>query len=60
MAWHGKIKTMTIRTPTDRDRIQQITIKNFNQNTYLYKIGRENTIWLLQGGKVGISLLHLF
>ena len=51
---------MTIRTPTDRDQIQQITTKNFNQNTYLYKIGGENTIWLLQGGKVGISLLHLF
>ena len=33
----------TIRTSTRRDRIEQVTIKNFNQNTYLNKVDRENT-----------------
>ena len=42
----------TIRIPAERDRIEQITTKNFNQNAYLDKVDRENKFWLLQGGKV--------
>ena len=41
-----------IRTPTEKDWIEQVTTKNFNQNDYLDKVDRENTFWLLQGGKV--------
>ena len=41
----------TIRTSTERHRIEQVTTKNFNQNTYLDKVDEENTFWLLQGGK---------
>ena len=41
----------TIRTSTERDRIEQVTTKNFNQNAYLDKVDRENIFWLLQGGK---------
>ena len=53
----------TIRTPTERDQIEQITTKNFNQNAYLDKIDRENTT--ARGkkfieAKLGISLVHLF
>ena len=54
MTWRNKNNEFIyiIRTPTVRDRIEQITTKNFNQNTYLDKIDRENTFSLLQGGKV--------
>ena len=38
----------TIRTSTERDWIEQVTTKNFNQNAYLNKADRENTFWLLQ------------
>ena len=53
----------TIRTPTERDQIEQITTKNVNQNAYLDKIDRENTT--ARGkkfieAKLGISLVHLF
>ena len=52
----------TIRTPTGRDPIEQITTKNFNQNTYLDKIDKDNTFWLLQGGKVyrSINWVYLY
>ena len=46
----------TIRTPKERDRIEQVTIKNFNQNAYLDKVDWENIFWLLQGGKVYRSI----
>ena len=46
----------TIRTSTERHQIEQVTIKNFNQNTYLDKVDKENTFWLLQGGKVHRSV----
>ena len=46
----------TIRTSTERHRIEQVTTKNFNQNTYLDKVDKENTFWLLQGGKVHRSV----
>ena len=36
----------TVRTPAGRDRIEQVTTKNFNRNAYLDKIDRENTFWL--------------
>ena len=53
----------TIRTPTKRDQIEQITTKNFSRNAYLDKIDRENTT--ARGkkfieAKLGISLVHLF
>ena len=41
----------TIRTSTERNRIEQVITKSFNQNAYLDKIDGENTFWLLQGGK---------
>ena len=45
MTWRNKNNEFiyTIRTPTERDQIEQITTKNFNQNAYLDKIDRENT-----------------
>ena len=54
MTWRKKSNEFiyTVRTPTGRDRIEQITTKNFNQNAYLDKVDRENTFWLLQEGKV--------
>ena len=54
MTWRNKNNEFIyiIRIPTGRDRIEQITTKNFNQNAYLDKIDRENTFSLLQGGKV--------
>ena len=42
----------TIRIPTERNWIEQIATKIFSQNAYLDEIDRENTFWLLQGGKV--------
>ena len=42
----------TIRTSAERDRIEQVTTKKFNQSAYLDKVDREKTFWLLQGGKV--------
>ena len=53
MTWRNKSNEFIyiIRTPTERDRIEQIT-KNFNQNAYLDKMDRENTFWLPQVGKV--------
>ena len=42
----------TIRAPTERDRIEQVTTKNLNQNTYLDEVDKENTFWLQQRGKV--------
>ena len=54
MTWKNKNNELiyTIRTTTERDQIEQITTKNFNQNTYLDEMDRENIFWLLQGGKV--------
>ena len=50
MTWTNKNNEFiyTIRTSTERDRIEQVTTKNFNQNAYLNKADRENTFWLLQ------------
>ena len=55
MTWTNKNNELiyTIRTPTERDRIEQVTRKNFNENA---KVDRENTFWLLQGGKVYRSI----
>ena len=65
MMWRNKNNEFiyTIRTPTEKDQIEQITTKNFNQNAYLDKIDRENTT--ARGkkfieAKLGISLVHLF
>ena len=54
MTWTNKNNEFiyTIRTSTERDRIEQLTTKNFNQNAYLDKVYKENTFWLLQDGKV--------
>ena len=54
MTWTNKNNEFiyTIRTSTERDRIKQVTTKNFNQNAYLDKVYKENTFWLLQDGKV--------
>ena len=45
MTWANKNNEFiyTLRTPTERDRIEQVTTKNFNQNAYLDKVDRENT-----------------
>ena len=45
-----------IRTPKERDRIEQVTTKNLNQNGYLDKVDRENTFRILQGGEVYITV----
>ena len=63
MTWTNKNKFIcTIRTPTERDQIEQVTTKNFNQNAYLDKVDRENTFWLLQGGKVyrSVNLVYRY
>ena len=54
MTWRNKSNDIiyTIRIPTERDRTEQTTTKNFNQNAYFDKIDKENTFWLLQRGKV--------
>ena len=54
MTWRNKNNDFiySVRTPTGRDRIEQITTKNFNQNAYLDKVDREYTFWILQGRKV--------
>ena len=54
MTWTNKNNEFiyTIRTSTERDRIKQVTTKNFNQNAYLDKVYKENTFWLRQDGKV--------
>ena len=36
----------TIKKLTKKDTIQQLLSKNFNENTYLEKLDRENTSWL--------------
>ena len=58
MTWTNKKKKFiyNIRTSTERDRIEQVTTKKFNQSAYLDKIKRENTFWLLQRGKVYRSI----
>ena len=58
MTWTNKNNEFicTIRTPTERDWIERVTTKNFNQNAYLDKVDRENSFWLLQGGKVNRSV----
>ena len=45
MSWRNKSNEFiyTIRTPTEKDQIEQITTKISNQNTYLDKIDQENT-----------------
>ena len=54
MIWRNKNNEFiyTIRTPIERDRIEQVTTTNFDQSTYLDKVDKENTFWLQQGGKV--------
>ena len=54
MTWTNKNNEFIyiIRTSTERDRIEQVTKKIFNQNAYFNKVDRENAFWLLQGGKV--------
>ena len=58
MTWRNKNNEFiyTVRTPTGRDQIKQVTTKDFNQNTYLYKVDHENISQLLQGGKVYKSI----
>ena len=45
MTWRNESNEFiyTVRTPTGRYRIEQVTTKNFNQNAYLDKVDRENT-----------------
>ena len=45
MSWRNKSNEFiyTIRTPTEKDQIEQITTKISNQNAYLDKIDQENT-----------------
>ena len=38
----------TIKTSIERDRIEQVSSKKFDQNASLDKVNRENTFWLLQ------------
>ena len=54
MTWKNKKNEFiyTIRTSTERYRIEQVTTKIFSKNTCFDKIDRENTFCLLQGGKV--------
>ena len=49
MTWTNKSNEFiyAIRTSRERDQIQQVTTKNFNQNACLVKVDRENTFWLL-------------
>ena len=58
MKWTNKNNGLiyTIKTSTERDRIEQVTTTNFNQNVYLGKVDRENAFCQLQGGKVYRSL----
>ena len=64
MTWRKKNNEFiyTVRTPTGRDRIEQITTKNSNQNAYLDKVDRKNTFWLLQEGKVyrSVNWVHRY
>ena len=45
MTWRNESNEFiyTVRTPTGRYRIEQVTTKNFNQNASLDKVDRENT-----------------
>ena len=54
MTWRNKNNEFIypVITSTARDRIEQITTKNFNQNAYLGKIDRENKFWLHRGRKI--------
>ena len=58
MKWTNKNNELiyTIKTSTERDRIEQVTTTNFNQNVYLGKVDRENAFCQLQGRKVYRSL----
>ena len=49
MTWRNKNNEFiyAIRIPRERDRIDQISTKNFNQNAYLDKIDRENGKYIL-------------
>ena len=53
MAWTNKINEFvyTVRNPTWKDRIENVTLKNFNQNAYLDQVVRENTFWYYKGKK---------
>ena len=59
MTWRTENNTFiyTVRTPTGRDRIEQLTAKDFNQNACLDKVDRENIFWILQGGDGGVIAL---
>ena len=62
MAWTNKINEFVyiVRNPTGKDRIKNVTPKNFNQSTYLDQAIRENTFWVLQGEKVYRSVNCLY
>ena len=62
MAWTNKINEFvyTVRNPTWKDRIENVTPKNFYQNAYLDQVVRENTFWVLQGEKVYRSVNCLY
>ena len=62
MTWTNENNKLicTIRTPTERDRIEEVTTKNFNQNAYLDKVDGENIFWLGQGGKVYRSIYWVY
>ena len=49
MTWRNKNNEFiyAIRIPRERDRIDQISTKNFDQNAYLDKIDRENGKYIL-------------
>ena len=61
MTWRTKNNTFiyTVRTPTGRDRIEQLTAKDSNQNVCLDKVDRENIFWILQGGDGGGGVIAL-
>lgn len=51
MTWRNKNNEFiyTVGTPTERDQIEQVTTRNFNQNAYLDKFDREKTFWIQHG-----------
>ena len=54
MTWINKNNEFiyAVRTLTEKDRIEQIMRKNFNQNSYLGKVEKANTFWLILKGKL--------
>ena len=62
MTWTNKNNEFiyTVRTLTEKDRIEQIMRKNFNQNSYLGKVEKANTFWLILKGKLYRSVIWVY